>query len=333
MLADIVNNQCKSENVALLIVNDEINNKLLSTVSENVKLICLHRKTNSKSLFPFIRLNEEILRFRPDVIHCHNHNLINTLFLSCFKKRTILTIHTTNVDTLNFSKYRQCYAISQSVKQDIMTRSKITVKVIHNGVYTDLIEKRNSPFSTDPSKVKIVQVSRLLHATKGQHLVLNALKKLRDQGIGNIEFDLIGEGPSMAYLESLANEYGIIDSVNFLGLKDRAYIYRHLKDYDLLIQPSLYEGFGLTIVEAMAAKVPVLVSDIEGPMEVIKDGKHGIFFKKGDSDDLAQKILLFAGQLGKESQVNKINEASKYANDSFNVAKTSLSYLDEYKNI
>lgn len=54
--------------------------------------------------------------------------------------------------------------------------------------------------------------------------------------------------------------------------KNQEWIYHNLCNFDLFIQPSRFEGFGLTVAEAIAAKVTVLVSNIQGPMEIIDDG-------------------------------------------------------------
>ena len=56
--------------------------------------------------------------------------------------------------------------------------------------------------------------------------------------------------------------------VRFLGKQTQDYVAAHLTDYDLFVQPSRWEGFGLTVAEAMAAGVPVLVSEGQGPAEV-----------------------------------------------------------------
>ena len=55
-------------------------------------------------------------------------------------------------------------------------------------------------------------------------------------------------------------ELNLEKHVRFLGNQSREYVYSHLKDYDLFVQPSRFEGFGLTVAEAMAACVPVLVT-------------------------------------------------------------------------
>ena len=103
-----------------------------------------------------------------------------------------------------------------------------------------------------------------------------------------------------------------------------------IKNYQMLVQPSIFEGFGLTVVEGMAAKIPVLVSDIDGPMEIIDNGQYGFHFKNGDIDDCAKKIDLLLNEYKSEECKNKINDAFSHANENFNIIKTAKNYLDNY---
>lgn len=132
-----------------------------------------------------------------------------------------------------------------------------------------------------------------MHEKKGQHILIKAVNKLIKQGYNQIRLDIIGDGDSHKYLKTLVKELDITEYVRFLGSKNQSYIYEHLCDYDLFVQPSIYEGFGLTVTEAMAAKVPVLVSENQGPIEIIDYGRLGYSFKNQDIDDCAAKIAIF----------------------------------------
>ena len=108
-------------------------------------------------------------------------------------------------------------------------------------------------------------------------------------------------------------------------------IYSHLKEYDLLIQPSISEGFGLTVVEGMVAKLPVLVSSNSGPIEIIKNGQCGFFFKKGDFWDCTEKIK---GIIESPSEVHKVAISGyRHAIENFNIDNTVKNYQKEYANI
>jgi glycosyltransferase involved in cell wall biosynthesis len=142
----------------------------------------------------------------------------------------------------------------------------------------------------------------------------------------------IGDGPSEAFLKEMVCRKGIDKKVIFLGARDRAYVYKTLKDYDLLIQPSFYEGFGLTITEAIAAKVPVLVSDIEGPMEIIEKGKFGYFFEKGNGAAAAGQIVKIMNMSEAEKN-DLINSAYEHVVAKFDIKNTATRYLTEYASL
>jgi glycosyltransferase involved in cell wall biosynthesis len=92
------------------------------------------------------------------------------------------------------------------------------------------------------------------------------------------------------------------------------------------VQPSIFEGFGLTIAEAIAAKVPVITSDLEGPIEVIDGGHYGIPFQCGNAIDVANKIIQFYNN----TISIDTDTAWRYAHENFNIEATAQKYLDEY---
>ncbi|SEA33844.1 Glycosyltransferase involved in cell wall bisynthesis [Arachidicoccus rhizosphaerae] len=335
MLADIINSQCKQAVMKLIIVNSGINETLKNSISQDVEIVCLNRKPGSVNPLPMIQLNREILKFKPDVIHCHNHNMVNTIWALSYRQKTILTIHDTGGDIRNLEKFRKCFAISEAVKNDVYDRSKLDIDIVYNGIRCNDIKIKGEGFDSalQVSNIKIVQVSRLHHEKKGQHLVLFALKRIIQKGYPPFQLDFIGAGKSNEYLQGLASELGISDYVHFLGIRSREYIYEHLREYDLLIQPSLNEGFGLTIAEAMAAKVPVLVSNIEGPMELIKDGKYGSYFESGNVEDLTFKLIEFSRMRTSAVLEKRVESAYDYCNGNFNIAVTATKYLNSYKTL
>jgi glycosyltransferase involved in cell wall biosynthesis len=178
----------------------------------------------------------------------------------------------------------------------------------------------------------MVQVGRLSHEQKGQDIALHALSYLINSlNIKKVSIDFIGNGNSEVYLRDLAEKLKVSDHCSFIGLKHREWIYNHLCDYELLVQPSRYEGFGLTVAEAMAAKVPVLVSDIEGPLEIIEYGKYGYTFKSEDAKDLAQKILSIQEKYGAVAFNEKIMNGYSHIVKLYDIIKTSSNYLMQYK--
>ena len=127
----------------------------------------------------------------------------------------------------------------------------------------------------------------------------------------------------------------ITEYVKFLGKnKDRNYIYQNLCGYNLLVQPSLYEGFGITIIEAMAAGIEVLVSDIDGPLEIIEKIGYGHKFKSGDAGNCASEICKIYYKYNATRVLGiTLNRKEKVCEKLFNIEITTRNYLEEYRNL
>lgn len=332
MLVDILNEQSKTEEVHLMIVNQLESRTLVDTISKDVKIHRISRKPGSRNLLNLLHCNLNILKLRPDIIHCHNHDLIQLIPLARnVTRKLFLTIHNTGISTHNFSKYNRLFSISKAVQKDVYDRAGLMPVTVFNGVWTDLIkEKTDYVFEN----FRMVQVGRLYHNQKGQDIFLYALAHLvYSKNIKNVSMDFIGSGESEAYLQELAEKLRITDHCNFIGLKQREWIYDHLCEYDLLVQPSRFEGFGLTVAEAMAAKVPVLVSDIEGPMEIIDNGKYGYSFISKNSQDLVQKILSIQEEYGSSAFHKKIMRGYDHIVKLYDIKQTAANYLKQYKTV
>jgi len=328
MLIDIINEQVLFAEVNLYIVNDDITESILSRLSKKANVKRFRRKSGSRNPLPLFLLNIALLKACSHIIHCHNQNMIE-LLLPFFHRKTVLTIHDMLQRPVNFSKYRKCFAISRAVEESVLTHAKTHCTVIQNGILFSSIKCKDKANRED-GVFRILQISRLNHHKKGQHIAIGALELLKNSGITGIQLDFIGEGDSADFLKQLAAEKQVSEQIRFLGLKDRTYVYDHLQLYDLLIQPSLYEGFGLTVVEGMAAKVPVLVSAIEGPLEIIAEGKYGYRFEKENITDLANSIREI--MIKDIQQTQKAVECARaYARKQFDIRNTALNYLEEYQ--
>lgn len=106
----------------------------------------------------------------------------------------------------------------------------------------------------------------------------------------NAKLVICGDGSERDNLMKLTNELGLVDKVKFLGFRnDIGYV---LKNIDVFCLSSQYEGLPISMLEAMALKIPVIVTDVGGIPEVIEDGKNGIMVKKNDINSLANAIKM-----------------------------------------
>ena len=329
MLVDIINEQAKYASISLVVVNNWYDKTLISKISDKVSVHLVNRIEGSRNPLPLLKLNSILVKTNPDVLHCHDYSIAE-LILPLTKPKKILTIHEINNYTKYYYKYQQLFAISDAVQNNIK-QNGFDSKVIYNGIKVENVILKHT---NDTASFKIVQVGRLDHVIKGQHILLEALSFLINKyKLENLHIDFIGEGTSLKYLSGLVDKLSLNSYVSFLGLCDREYIYSHLKDYDLLVQPSLSEGFGLTIVEALAAGIEVLVSDINGPGEIVDKTGYGYKFKSGNAEDCAIKIKeIFSNPKLFESQERselRRQVCKKY----FDVEVISKKYLAEYKTL
>jgi glycosyltransferase involved in cell wall biosynthesis len=332
MLVDIANKQSNmGHQVAIIIINSDIDKSIINRVSKKVKVFTLKRTSGSKNIWPFVRIFFILnLSFRAQVIHSHDH-FLGPLLKYITPIRTILTIHAPKFEAQPMYSFNKTIAISESVKKEIEERSKLHCKVIYNGIDTNLIRSNQNQKYTN--ELRIIQVKRLDHLEKGQDLLIEAVNHLLGKVNVNIHVDFVGDGNSKAYLEELVQQYNLSASIRFLGNKTREWVYTNLCNYHLFAHPSRYEGFGLSLTEAMAAKIPVLSSNIEGPAEILQEGKYGLVFTNEDVHDLT-KALLKAFELYQSGEINELIEnAYTHCLQHFSIEKTAQLYCETYKEL
>jgi glycosyltransferase involved in cell wall biosynthesis len=138
-----------------------------------------------------------------------------------------------------------------------------------------------------PHAVVFLNVGRLDPA-KGQTCLLRAFQRVATQA-PDAFLVLAGDGPDGEALKSLAGELGIAKKVRFLGR--RTDIGVCLEMADVFVFPTLFEGLGLALVEAMFKKLPCIASRIDVLLEVIPDQESGLVVSPGSVDALADAMI------------------------------------------
>ncbi|WP_278631161.1 glycosyltransferase family 4 protein [Parabacteroides goldsteinii] len=327
MLVNIMNEQIKHADISLIIVNNQEEKSITRKIDKRIRITRINRPAGSKNPFYIFALNYLLWKRHYDIIHVHIPDTIKFIFLKSIIDKTGLTVHhiCTNEDIPYLHKYKHIFAISKSVQNDLSLYLKKDIPTILNGINcTDILPKKNT---IKNQTFHIVQIGRLAHALKGQDILIEAISILYQKGYKNISVDFIGDGESKDFLKNLVKSKQLEEQIHFLGSKEQSYIFTHLKDYDLFVQPSRREGFGLTVTEAMAAKVPVLVSNQEGPMEIIENGKYGYYFESNNINSCAneiEKIMIIP-------RYDIVIKAHQYVINKFDVKRTALEYIHQYR--
>jgi glycosyltransferase involved in cell wall biosynthesis len=179
-------------------------------------------------------------------------------------------------------------AISDAVKDFLLQRGEIArsvkVEVVHYGYNRFFAEVRPRE-KMDRTNIKWGTISRLT-AQKDIPTMLGAFSKFREIAPGST-LSILGAGPLEAQLNELTKTMNLEQSVEFLGRSSR--IYDFLADLDVFILTSRYEGFGMVLLEAMDAGIPIVASGNSAIPEVLGADFPGLC-TTGDSDDFFQKI-------------------------------------------
>ena len=188
----------------------------------------------------------------------------------------------------------------QAKKMKIKPRQNI--ELIHNGVDS----YKMGIFGKDEAKIKLfeklTQRQRgFLHAkivvgtvanfykTKGLEYFIEAIKLLRaEPAIAHTAFVIVGDGPERGKLELQIKESGLKNKIFLAGRLPDAR--KYLAAFDIFVMSSVKEGFPWALLEAMAAKLPVVATNVGAVPEVIEDGKNGFLVEPRKPELLAQKI-------------------------------------------
>jgi glycosyltransferase involved in cell wall biosynthesis len=251
-----------------------------------------------------------------DVIHGHDWLVANaaTKVRNAYRKPLVSTIHATEIGRRQgiHNEYQRNIndveknMIDQSSEviccSDYMARqiseafnvSRERLRVIPNGVDVSRFDAK-ADWETvrrryaKPDEKMILYVGRLVYE-KGVHVLIGAVPKVLS-ALPNVSFVIVGEGGMQDYLEKEAWDFGVTDHVFFTGFVDGETLVSLYKASDAAVFPSLYEPFGITALEAMAARTPVVVSDTGGLAEIVEHDKTGVKVYSDNSDSLAWGIL------------------------------------------
>ncbi len=315
--------------LTLVVINDCYDEDYLDKLRPSVNCVTFNRKPGSFNPWIVVRLNQLLWRLRPDAVHLHNNEISKILFCP---RPGYLTVHALGISlSTTCKKLKELFAISESVAEDVEKRypGKYRVRIIPNGIRIDDISRKHN-YSLQNGKMRVVQVARLEYDKKGQDLLIEAVSMLRKRGVNGISVDFIGEGGMQNELEQMAKSKEVDDVVHFVGVLDRDELYRKLKNYDLMCHPSRYEGFGLVVAEGMAAGLPVLVPDQDGPYDIIQYGKYGYSFKKGDVMSLANALQDIYENYEERAALT-VDAAYNHVLNNYSIQRMVEQYIEEYQ--
>ena len=274
-----------------------LSNQIDFTVKELKNAEVLSFDYHGKSQIPVavLRLRRVIKQIQPDIIHAHlywstviarlarpgNIKFIFTvhsiLSLDAFKMNHWSLI----LEKITYSKNQVLILVSKTVQDDYDKYVGIKGEsyVLHNFVESAFFRPTFKTYK-DKSLLRMVAIGNL-KAAKNYIFLINAFKELKES---NVSLDIYGEGSLRSELQKQIDKYDL--PIHLMGKTDR--VYDALPNYDVYVMSSVYEGFGIAPIEAMAAGLPVMLSDLPVLREITNN--NAVFFNLNDTKDFVQKI-------------------------------------------
>ncbi|MBX9993186.1 glycosyltransferase [Priestia aryabhattai] len=305
---------------------------------DNIELIELNYSSKYNP-----KIARELYKLTRDCDIVHTHTYYAQLYASIFipKIKLVTTEHSTNnnrrgkkimriFDYLMYRRYMKIICISEATKNSLNKWLKSTKDksiIIHNGVnlskYLDASSIPRAELGVDKSKIILTCVGRLEKA-KNQEALIRAFKGV---DVDAAILLLIGHGQKEKELKELVKELKLNDKVIFLGQRND--VERILKTSDIFILPSLWEGFGLSAVEAVAAGLPLLLSNVAGLKDVINALNAKVdYFDPVDVSDITLKINEMCNDTINVGQTYSIRKDKL---ESYSLDNMVNKYLESYK--
>lgn len=353
----LVTNICNEMNrqgqkVYLYIVNRYYSEDMLRGLVSGVKIQLQNRKPGHGNIIKVMwKIEQYVRQNQIEVIHCNSFDSPELLIFAKIlhpSVRIVYTIH--DVQQWNkLNKLRSMYrnlicsqiiAISKSVQHDIVSSgakdSKVTV--VYNAIDLEKFNRRNE--SQTNNKIKglasigdrdvfiIGNVARIMPNKKGQDILINAFAKVKVQYpqikcifAGGADVENLKE---FEELKLIAAQFE--GCIEFLGTVTDIPCF--LKEIDLFVLPSRFEGFGIALIEAMALGIPCIASNLDGPAEIIGKEERGLLFTSEDVNALAEKIVYALEHYDEMLKVAK--SAEVYVRNHFDIKNICRQLLSLY---
>ena len=279
--------------------------------AEGVEVVCLGRRPGRDWRIAW-RLAHELSMRRIEVVHAHQYS---PFFYSALARllhlrspRLIFTEHGRNYPDV-VSRLRKivnsiflhyfvdavnaCCAFSAESLHVVEGFPVRGVEVIENGIdlarYGKAVDRAalRRSLGLDPERRYIAMVARF-HPVKDQAMLLRAFARVA-AARPDVDLLLVGDGPLRGDLEASVERLGLRGRVRFLGV--RADVPDLLRAVDVFALTSVSEAASLTLLEAMATMLPVVVTAVGGNPEIVRDGVEGLLVPRGDAEAAAGAFL------------------------------------------
>jgi glycosyltransferase involved in cell wall biosynthesis len=296
----------------------------LKDSSTNLDKITLKRLISL--IFLFFWGFRELGELKPGIIHSHSADMGFFISFSArfYRIPIASTCHGISFDDKQYfflKRLAEKFFLRYSGFKNIIVVDKNGLEIlekagIKKGIYVpngvDIHKFESKKEKKSDVKIKFLFVGRL-EKQKGLEYLIQAAKFLK--GKNDFEIVIVGDGEEAENLKKTAAEFEVERVIKFTGkLSERALIEQYTM-CDIFVLPSLWEGLPLTLLEAAAAGLPIIATDVGGISSVFTDGANALLVKARDSRELAGKMqeLMSNKKLKETLSVNARKLAEKYS--------------------
>ena len=314
----------------------------------NAHDIPITRWTLPSSFAPlfFIKLVRYLRHERPDIVHTHLVHA-ETYAIPAARLAGIKTVVNSSHNDDPFRRHwafrprnwllwrltSHGIAISEHIKQfliDVESAKPDQVEVIYYGLEPPALVSTAQALHEQlgiPAEARLIGSVCRLVPQKGIRYALDAMAQLRDS-FPNLHYVIVGEGQLRGQLEAQAVALGLVDCVHFLGWQTN--IQQFVEQFEVFVAPSLWEGFGLVFLEAMAVSKPIVTTQVSSIPEVVKDGLTGHLVPPEDANSLADAISKLLADPQQAEMMGKAGHLRLQTvfNEDRMVAQTMMLYED-----
>ncbi len=214
--------------------------------------------------------------------------------------------------------YTLSYAIDKVMRENFKLNTKIVPSAKSNLKTTEKLEELRERFK---GKFIIGNIGALVNSHKGQLYIIKSAKKL--SYIKSIHFLIVGEGKDRELYQKASKG---LNNITFEGFRDN--IGDYLALFDIFLFPSLSEGLGSILLDAMDFKKAIIATNVDGITDIIQDGINGILINPKSEEEITSAIL----KLYKDKNLReKLSAIAKERADIYSIENLVKYYIKDYK--
>ena len=209
-------------------------------------------------------------------------------------------------------------ALTEHMRRAVRKQYNRDALVIPNGVDVTKFAGLSREATRTELKIKeseqvVIFVGSLI-PVKGMKYLVEAMNIIKQECL-KARLLVVGDGEERQNLEELTNKLNLVECVTFVGRVVNERVPEYLVVSDLFVLPSLSEGFPLVVLEAMAAGLPIITTNVRGLPEIVKDGENGFVVEPQNPRQLVEKIslLLSNNELRQKISANNIIKAKQHS--------------------